>query len=136
MLESQYGKGTKFIISLSLAKAPLLDVKDFVGSKHLVPATSAAEAIKLAHTETAIAAHRERRRPEDVRVLLAEDNALIREIVTRTLRGMKVSFWSASSRVGCVLTFLECSSTWMLSKMVINVSRNSKPRSTMSFSWM
>jgi hypothetical protein len=30
------------------------------------------------------------RKPEDVKILLAEDNALIREIVTKTLKKMKV----------------------------------------------
>ncbi|GAA5897360.1 uncharacterized protein JCM6883_006673 [Sporobolomyces salmoneus] len=88
-LISEYGHGSTFRISVPLTKAPLVDVKDCVGSKHVVPATSASEAVEIFKTDEEVKEARKRRKPEEVRVLLAEDNKLIREIVSRTLRGMK-----------------------------------------------
>ncbi|GAA5959744.1 hypothetical protein JCM3765_000088 [Sporobolomyces pararoseus] len=88
-LVSEYGRGSIFKILFPLSKAPFVDVKGFEGELHPVPAASAQEAAQIDKTNEVVAEARKRRRPEDVRVLLAEDNKLIREIVSRTLRGMK-----------------------------------------------
>ncbi|GAA5876755.1 hypothetical protein JCM16303_006276 [Sporobolomyces ruberrimus] len=83
-LTSEYGRGTTFKIFVPLAKAPLEDPKDAPDAVVSPAASSASASTNGIAGET-----REPRRAQDVRVLLAEDNKLIREIVTRTLRGMK-----------------------------------------------
>ncbi|GAA5920152.1 hypothetical protein JCM1841_004467 [Sporobolomyces salmonicolor] len=82
-LTSRVGHGTRMAISLPLSKAPLMDGQASVGPTR--PASTA----RQGKTERTVAEPKMCRRAEDVRVLLAEDNELIREIVTRTLRGRK-----------------------------------------------
>ncbi|KAJ8293216.1 Hybrid signal transduction histidine kinase K [Rhodotorula toruloides] len=85
-LDSTLGQGSRMTITIPLQKAPLADVVDFVGTTQPLPAETPAEAKRLAKSEEVVKKVRKSRRPEDVRILLAEDNELIREIVTRTLR--------------------------------------------------
>ncbi|GAA5954653.1 hypothetical protein JCM21900_006093 [Sporobolomyces salmonicolor] len=82
-LTSRVGHGTRMAISLPLSKAPLVDGQASVGPTR--PISTAQQG----KTERKVAEPRMCRRAEDVRVLLAEDNELVREIVTRTLRGRK-----------------------------------------------
>ncbi|GAA5979992.1 hypothetical protein JCM11641_008256 [Rhodosporidiobolus odoratus] len=82
-------RGTRMTITVPLAKAPLLDVADFIGTPHPVPASSPNQARAIAEQGRRVDEVRKTRRPEDVRILLAEDNDLIREILIRTLRGRK-----------------------------------------------
>ncbi|GEM10368.1 histidine kinase [Rhodotorula toruloides] len=84
-LESTLGQGSRMTITIPLQKAPFVDVVDF-GTPLSLPAETPAEAKRLAQSEEVVKKARKSRRPEDVRILLAEDNELIREIVTRTLR--------------------------------------------------
>ncbi|GAA6041378.1 hypothetical protein JCM8097_007693 [Rhodosporidiobolus ruineniae] len=81
--------GTRMTIRVPLQKAPLLDVRDFVGTPHPVRPSSQQQAEDLRLKDESVEEVRKRRRPEEVRILLAEDNELIREIVVRTLRGRK-----------------------------------------------
>ncbi|KAI5477507.1 histidine kinase [Pseudohyphozyma bogoriensis] len=75
-LESVKGEGTKMIVHVPFDKLPEVEGKTEKGKRVVeVP-------------ETAMPVLRERK-PENVNVLLAEDNALIREIVTKTLEKMK-----------------------------------------------
>ncbi|GAA6006577.1 uncharacterized protein JCM10292_005995 [Rhodotorula paludigena] len=85
-LTSQLGKGSRMTITIPFTKAPLSDVVDFVGTvRPLLPGDTAG-ASEVQQFERGVERERKTRRPEDVRILLAEDNELIREIVTRTLR--------------------------------------------------
>ncbi|GAA5822097.1 hypothetical protein JCM3770_007016 [Rhodotorula araucariae] len=88
-LTSTLGVGSRMSIVLPFTKAPLVDVVDFDGTARDVPLADEAAAAKLHQQEESILEVRCRRRPEDVRILLAEDNELIREIVMRTLRKAK-----------------------------------------------
>ncbi|GAA5904871.1 hypothetical protein JCM6882_003228 [Rhodosporidiobolus microsporus] len=83
------GLGARMTITVPLAKAPLLDVRDFVGTPHLVRAATQAQAEDIQRQDESVEEVRKRRRPEEVRILLSEDNDLIREILIRTLRGRK-----------------------------------------------
>lgn len=85
-LTSELGKGSRMTITIPFTKAPLSDVVDFVGTvRPLLPGDTAG-ASEVQQFERGVERERKTRRPEDVRILLAEDNELIREIVTRTLR--------------------------------------------------
>ncbi|GAA5913019.1 hypothetical protein JCM5296_003865 [Sporobolomyces johnsonii] len=95
-LTSRVGHGTRMTISLPLSKAPLKDRRASVDRTRSVPTAQQAK------TERTLAEVRMRRRAEDVRVLLAEDNELIREIVTRTLRGRKFHIDAVEDGHQCV----------------------------------
>jgi len=92
-LISEYGRGTNFKICLPIAKAPISSVENSKEpTENLpVPPDAAPESLKLDETNSSAAEAKPRRSPENIRVLLAEDNKLIRDIVSRTLKGMKVS---------------------------------------------
>ncbi|BGP42387.1 hypothetical protein JCM10450v2_006481 [Rhodotorula kratochvilovae] len=79
-LKSELGAGSRMTILIPFSKAPLVDVVDFDGTARDVPLEDAAAADKLHRQEERVTECRKRRRPEDVRILLAEDNELIREI--------------------------------------------------------
>ncbi|GAA5859356.1 hypothetical protein JCM1840_004577 [Sporobolomyces johnsonii] len=93
-LTSRVGHGTRMTISLPLSKAPLKEAP--VGLTRSVPTAQQTK------TESRIAEVKLRRRAQDVRVLLAEDNELIREIVTRTLRGRKFHIDAVEDGHQCV----------------------------------
>ncbi|GAA5993530.1 hypothetical protein JCM10908_000635 [Rhodotorula pacifica] len=86
-LHSNFGAGSTVTITVSFPKAPLLDVVDFVGTTQDVPIPTEQEAAKVHRAEEMVEQSRNDARPSDVRVLLAEDNDLIRQIVTRILKG-------------------------------------------------
>lgn len=90
-LSSELGSGSTVAITVSFAKAPLVDVVDFVGTTQDVPIPTKQEAAKVQRAEDFVEQSRHETRPQDVRILLAEDNDLIRQIVTRTLKGKGVS---------------------------------------------
>ncbi|TKA52049.1 hypothetical protein B0A53_04709 [Rhodotorula sp. CCFEE 5036] len=86
-LSSELGSGSTVAITVSFAKAPLVDVVDFVGTTQDVPIPTKREAAKVQRAEDFVEQSRHETCPHDVRILLAEDNDLIRQIVTRTLKG-------------------------------------------------
>lgn len=101
-LDSTLGVGSQMTIELPLQKAPLADVVDFVGTTLPLPAETSAAAERLAHSEEVVKEVRKSRRPEDVRILLAEDNDLIREIVVRTLSKKRFIIDSVADGRQCV----------------------------------
>lgn len=90
-LASELGTGSTVTITVSFPKAPLVDVVDFVGTMQDVPIPTKQEAAKMQRAEEIVEQNRHVAHAEDVRILLAEDNDLIRQIVTRTLKGKGVS---------------------------------------------
>ncbi|GAA5883852.1 hypothetical protein JCM3774_005798 [Rhodotorula dairenensis] len=86
-LASKLGSGSTVTITVSFPKAPLVDVVDFVGTTQAVPIPTPQEAAKVQRAEEFVEQNRHDAHPGNVRVLLAEDNDLIRQIVTRTLKG-------------------------------------------------
>ncbi|GAA5823991.1 hypothetical protein JCM11251_003371 [Rhodosporidiobolus azoricus] len=96
------GHGTRMEITVPLAKAPLLDVRDFVGTPHPVRATSQAQAQAIAQQDESVEEVRKRRKPEEVRILLSEDNELIREILIRTLRARNFQIDAVEDGLQCL----------------------------------
>ncbi|GAA6021701.1 hypothetical protein JCM10207_008548 [Rhodosporidiobolus poonsookiae] len=102
-LSSDFGSGTHMTIRVPLQKAPLLDVVDYVGTTHAVPAKSPTQEQEIVARVKSVEEVRKRRDPHDVRILLAEDNELIREIVVRTLRVRKFHIDAVEDGHQCVL---------------------------------
>jgi hypothetical protein len=92
-------RGSRMTVRVPLRKAPVNGVPA-TPSPNPSPAT---EQKSFATTPQAVNPAK-RRKPEDVKILLAEDNALIREIVMKTLSRMKVRFVFSSPPTSLVLT--------------------------------
>ncbi|GAA5842239.1 hypothetical protein JCM9279_002828 [Rhodotorula babjevae] len=87
-LASKLGEGSRMTITIPFTKAPPGSTTSLAGST-LDPRTNVSAGgadSPVRPTEESTADIRSRTRPEDVRILLAEDNELISEILTRTLR--------------------------------------------------
>ncbi|GAA5858915.1 hypothetical protein JCM8547_007154 [Rhodosporidiobolus lusitaniae] len=83
-------QGSRMTVRVPLEKAPLLDKRrSFVFDRPLPPLPPYEASAPSSPVPSSFGSDAGRRTPEDVRVLLAEDNELIREIVTKTLRKMK-----------------------------------------------
>lgn len=93
-LISEYGHGSTFRICVPISKAPAgYERASASPTPPSVPTPLELETApgEMDVDEAALRKRKPRRRPEEVRVLLAEDNKLIRDIVTKTLKAMKVS---------------------------------------------
>lgn len=91
-LASKFGEGSRMTITIPFSKAPPGSTTSLAGSL-LDPRTNGSAGgaeSPVRPTEESTAEIRSRKRPEEVRILLAEDNELICEILTRTLRRARV----------------------------------------------
>ncbi|KPV73466.1 uncharacterized protein RHOBADRAFT_54689 [Rhodotorula graminis WP1] len=87
-LASKLGEGSRMTITIPFNKAPpgsTTSLADLTADPRANGSAGGAQS-PVRPTEESTVEIRSRRRPEDVRILLAEDNDLICEILTRTLR--------------------------------------------------
>jgi hypothetical protein len=120
-------RGSRMTVRVPLRKAPVNGVPA-TPSPNPSPATEQ----KSFATPTQAVNPAKRQKPEDVKILLAEDNALIREIVMKTLSRMKVRIFSPSSPTSLVLTSVHSfSSPPSQCKTDRNASSKSRETSTM-----
>ena len=87
-LTSTFGEGSRTTITIPFRKAPAAESTSTTSS---ASSMSASDERKVGSSDVNKKDEsKQARRPEDVRVLLAEDNQLISEIVSRQLRKMGV----------------------------------------------
>jgi len=88
-LESEEGEGTTMTITVALEKDGSVDSATAGAWREGGTMAAVAGVGAAASKESAVVAFRRRRQPDTVRILLAEDNELLRDLTVRILRKMR-----------------------------------------------